>query len=105
LPTQREERLRESKGGRQYYYFRLPSWRIVAKMRDIFFPFFQLPERMQLHTGAAHFGNVIFRYSELTSQYHIDASIDDDCTRRRRDKTIVSQSGTVAERNTFKSKP
>ncbi len=31
---------------------------------------------MQLHTGAEDFGNVIFRYSELTSQYHIDASID-----------------------------
>jgi hypothetical protein len=31
---------------------------------------------MQLHTGAEHFGNVIFRYSQLTSQYHIDASID-----------------------------
>ncbi len=32
-------------------------------------------ERMQLHTSAEHFGNVIFRYSELTSQYHFDASI------------------------------
>ncbi len=32
--------------------------------------------RMQLHTGAEHFGNVIFRYSELTSQYHFDTSID-----------------------------
>jgi hypothetical protein len=31
---------------------------------------------MQLHTGAEHFGNVIFRFSELPSQYHIDASID-----------------------------
>ncbi len=31
---------------------------------------------MLLHTGAEHFGNVIFRYSELPSQYHIDASID-----------------------------
>jgi hypothetical protein len=31
---------------------------------------------MQLHTGAEHFGNVIFRYCELPSQYHIDASID-----------------------------
>jgi hypothetical protein len=31
---------------------------------------------MQLHTGAEHFGNVIFRYSELTPQYHFDASID-----------------------------
>jgi hypothetical protein len=39
--------------------------------------------RMQLHTGAEHFGNVIFRYSELPSQYHIDASID--VNRRRRD--------------------
>jgi hypothetical protein len=26
----------------------------------------------QLHTGAEHFGNLIFRYSE----YHIDASIN-----------------------------
>jgi hypothetical protein len=33
-------------------------------------------QKMQLHTGAERFGNVIFRYSELTSQYHIDASID-----------------------------
>jgi hypothetical protein len=33
-------------------------------------------QMMQLHTGAEHFGNVIFRYSELPSQYHIDASID-----------------------------
>jgi hypothetical protein len=32
---------------------------------------------MQLLAGAEHFGNVIFRYSELLpSQYHIDASID-----------------------------
>jgi hypothetical protein len=28
---------------------------------------------MQLHTGAEHFGNVILRYSEIPSQYHIDA--------------------------------
>jgi hypothetical protein len=27
---------------------------------------------MQLIIGAEHFGNVIFRYSELPSQYHID---------------------------------
>jgi hypothetical protein len=32
--------------------------------------------KMQLLTGAENFGNVIFRYSELTSQYHFDASID-----------------------------
>jgi hypothetical protein len=57
---------------------------------------------MQLHTGAEHFGNVIFRYSELTSQYHIDASIDVNRTRRSHDKSILSQSGTVAERNNFK---
>ncbi len=31
---------------------------------------------MQLHTGAEHFENVIFRYSELPSQYHSEASID-----------------------------
>jgi hypothetical protein len=31
---------------------------------------------MQLHTGAEHFGNVIFRYSELMSKNHTDASID-----------------------------
>jgi hypothetical protein len=31
---------------------------------------------MQLHTGTEDFGNVIFRYSELPSQYHFDASID-----------------------------
>jgi hypothetical protein len=28
---------------------------------------------MQLHTGAEHFGNVIFRYSKLKSKYHTDA--------------------------------
>jgi hypothetical protein len=60
-----------------------------------------LPCSMQLHTGADHFGNVIFRYSELTSQYHIDASIHVYHTGRARDKTIVSQSGTVAVRNSF----
>jgi hypothetical protein len=38
--------------------------------------------RIQLHTGAEHSGNVIFRYSELSSQYHIDASIDVNRTRR-----------------------
>jgi hypothetical protein len=56
---------------------------------------------MQLHTGAEHFGNVIFRYSELPSQYHIDASIDVYHTWRARDKTIVSQRGTVAVQNSF----
>jgi hypothetical protein len=35
-----------------------------------------------VHTGAEHYGNIIFRYSELTSQYHIDASIDVYHTRR-----------------------
>jgi hypothetical protein len=35
-----------------------------------------LQKTMQLHTGAEDFGNVIFRYSELPSQYHFDASID-----------------------------
>ncbi len=49
-----------------------------------------LPTLMQLHTGAEDFGNVIVRYSELTSQYHIDASIDVYHTGRARDKTIVS---------------
>jgi hypothetical protein len=57
--------------------------------------------RMQLHTGAEHFGNVIFRYSELPSQYYIDASIDVYHTWRARVKTIVPQSGTVAVRNNF----
>ncbi len=57
---------------------------------------------MQLHTGAEHFGNVIIRYCELTSQYHFDASIDVNRMWRARDKTIVSQSGTVAEQNNFK---
>ncbi len=56
---------------------------------------------MQLHTGAEQFGNVIFRYSELPSQYHIDASIDVYHTWRARAKTIVSQSGTVAIWNNF----
>ncbi len=56
---------------------------------------------MQLHTDAEHFGNVTFRYSELTSQYHIDASIDVNHMWRARDKTIVSQSGTVSVRNNF----
>jgi hypothetical protein len=37
---------------------------------------FITPSTMQLHTGAEHCGNVIFRYSELISQYHFDASID-----------------------------
>ncbi len=50
---------------------------------------------MQLHTGAEHFGNVIFQYSQLTSKYHIDAWIDVNRTWRGRDKTIVSQSRTV----------
>jgi len=56
---------------------------------------------MQLHTGAEHFGNVIFRYSELTSQYHIDASKDVYHTWWACDKTIVSQSGIVAVWNSF----
>jgi hypothetical protein len=61
-------------------------------------------QRMQLHvhTGAEHFGNVIFRHSELTSQYHYDASLDVNRMCRARDKPIVSQSGTVAEQNNFK---
>jgi hypothetical protein len=42
---------------------------------------------MQLHTGAEHFGNVIFRYSELPSQYHIDAS--KDVNRLRQDCDIT----------------
>ncbi len=42
---------------------------------------------MQLLTGAEHFGNVIFRYSELPSQYHIDASID--VNRPRQDCEIM----------------
>jgi hypothetical protein len=57
---------------------------------------------MQLHTGAEHFGNVIFRDSELPSQYHFDASIDVNRMCRDRDKTIVSQSGKVAVQNNFK---
>ncbi len=56
---------------------------------------------MQLHTGAEDFGNVIFRYSELTCQYHIDASIDIYHIWRTRDKKIVSQSGIVAVGNSF----
>ncbi len=57
------------------------------------------PMWMQLHTGAEQLGNVIFRYSELPSQYHLDASIDVYHTCRDRVKTIVSQSGTVAVQN------
>ncbi len=38
------------------------------------------PKQMQLHTGAEHFGNVIFLYRELTSKYHIDVSIDVNLT-------------------------
>ncbi len=57
---------------------------------------------MQLHTGAEHYGNVIFRYSELTSQYHFDTLIDVNRTWGARDKTTVSQSGTVAEWYSFK---
>ncbi len=56
---------------------------------------------MQLHTGAEHFGNINFRYSELPSQYHIDASIDVYHMWRARYKKIVSQSGTVAIRNSI----
>ncbi len=56
---------------------------------------------MQLHTSAEHFGNVIFRYSELTSQYHFDASIDVNRMWHACDKTIVSQGGKVAEQNNF----
>jgi len=60
--------------------------------------------RMQLHTGAEHFGNIIFQYSEFTSQYHIDASIDVYHTLRACDKTIVSQIGTVAKRNGYQNR-
>jgi hypothetical protein len=62
----------------------------------------KLYRSMQLHTGAEYFGNAIYRYSELTSQYHSDASIDVNRTWCARDKTIVSQSGKVAEQNNFK---
>jgi hypothetical protein len=51
---------------------------------------------MHLYTGAEHFGNVIFQYSQLTSKYHIDTWIDVNRTWQGRDKTIVSQSRTVA---------
>ncbi len=61
-----------------------------------------LTRAMQLHTGAEHSGKVLFRYSELSSQYHIDASIDVNRTSRSHNKTILSQSGTVAEQNNFK---
>jgi hypothetical protein len=44
---------------------------------------------MQLLTGAEHFGNVIFRYSELPSQYHIDASIDVNRPRQDCDITCL----------------
>jgi hypothetical protein len=44
---------------------------------------------MQLLTGAEHFGNVIFRYSELPAQYHIDASIDVNRPRQDCDITCV----------------
>jgi hypothetical protein len=37
-------------------------------------------KRMQLHTGVEHFGNVIFRHSELTPQFHFGASIDVNLT-------------------------
>ncbi len=50
---------------------------------------------MHLHTSAEHFGNVIFRYSELTSQYHMDASIDVYHTWQARDKPKVPQIRTV----------
>ncbi len=56
---------------------------------------------MQLHTGTEQFGNVIFRYSELPSKYHLDASIDVYHTCRACVKTIVSQSGTVTVRKKF----
>jgi hypothetical protein len=52
---------------------------------------------MQLHTGAEHFGNVMFRYSELTSQNHIDASINVNRLKQGSEKTTVSQSGRVVE--------
>ena len=41
--------------------FRFALFRLEAKIT------------MQLHTGAEHFGNVIFQYSQSTSKYHIDA--------------------------------
>jgi hypothetical protein len=44
---------------------------------------------MQLHTGAEHFGNVIFRNSEFPSQYHIDASIDVNRPRQDCDITCL----------------
>jgi hypothetical protein len=46
-------------------------------------------KKMQLHTGAEHFGNVIFRYSELPSTYHIDASIDVNRPRQDCDITCL----------------
>ncbi len=48
------------------------------------------PDPMQLHTGAEHFGNVIFQYGQLTSKYHIDAWIDVNYMQRGRDKTMYS---------------
>jgi hypothetical protein len=48
---------------------------------------FQRVLRVQLHTGAEHFGNLIFRFSELLSQYHIDAS--KDVNRPRQDSDIT----------------
>ncbi len=44
---------------------------------------------MQLHTSAEHFGIVIFRNSELPSQYHIDASIDVNRPRQDCDITCL----------------
>ncbi len=44
---------------------------------------------MQLHTGAEHFGNVSFRYSELPSLYHIEALIDVNHPRQDCDITCL----------------
>ncbi len=44
---------------------------------------------MQIYTGAEHFGNVTFWYSELLSQYHIEASIDVNRPRQDCDITCM----------------
>ena len=58
-----------------HFLFSYYHWQLTSFLSHIL-QFTEVAFTMQLLTGAEHFGNVIFRYSELPSQYHIDASID-----------------------------
>jgi hypothetical protein len=56
---------------------------------------------MQLLTGAEHFGNVVFRYSELPSQYHIDASIDVNRPKQDCDITVCAIADRTSGQGSF----